>query len=208
MEFHACPGHHTQELRAAAGSVLCAPCIRQVECSLRMLPELYQETLHNVSPISRRLSQTRVSGSRSSDHLNLSALDSRHNILAILESWSKFVAEKLETAAPPRSVTQSARFLLLHLEWLTAQSAAADFADEIESLKAEMLCTVDPGPSDFRSFITECFVENCPGTISTSSQNAAGAGRSSIGCSSGHTWEMHEWITLRPLIERRKAVSA
>ncbi|MFH0178676.1 hypothetical protein [Streptomyces cacaoi] len=209
MEFHACPGNHTQELRAAAGSVLCVPCIRQVECSLRTLPGLYQESLHNVSPISRRLSQTKVSGSRSRDHLNLSALDARHNILAILESWSGFVAEKLGKAVPQRGVVQLARFLLLNLEWLAAQPVAADFADEMEGLRTELLCTVDPGPGDFRALITECVVDNCPGTISTSSQNAPQTGRGSIGCSSGHTWEMHEWITLRPLMERRrKAVSA
>ncbi len=209
MEFHACPQDHTPALRAAAGSVLCVPCIRQVEGSLRTLPGLYQESLHNVSPISRRLSQTKVSGSRSRDHLNLTALDARHNILAILESWSGFVAEKLGKAAPQRGVAQMARFLLTHLEWLTAQPAAADFADEMEALRAELLCTVDPGPGDFRALITDCFVDNCPGTISTSSQSVPAAGRGSIGCSSGHTWDMHEWITLRPLMERRrKAVSA
>jgi hypothetical protein len=209
MEFHACPGHHTPELRAAAGTVLCAACIGQVECGLRTLPGLYRESLHSVSPVSRRPSRTKVSGSRSGDQLNVSALDTRQNILAVLESWSEFVVEQLGKSAPQRSVPQLARFLLLHVGWLVAQPAAGDFAEEIEALRAELLGAVDPGPGDFRALITECVVDNCPGTISTSSHRAGNTGGSSIGCSSGHTWEMHEWILLRPLVERRRqAVSA
>ncbi|MDR6980678.1 hypothetical protein J2X68_007420 [Streptomyces sp. 3330] len=139
----------------------------------------------------------------------MSALDTRQNILAVLESWAGFVAEKLGKSAPHGSVPQLARFLLLHLGWLTAQPAAADFADEIEGLRAELLCTVDPGPGDFRALVTACVVDGCPGTISTSAPGAGNTGRGRIGCSSGHTWEMHEWIMLRPLVERRQqAVSA
>jgi hypothetical protein len=155
------------------------------------------------------MNQTKVSGSRSTDHLNMSALDTRHNILTILDSWSGFVVEKLGRTAPARSVPHLARFLLINLEWLTAQSPAAEFADEIEGLKAELLRTIDPGPGDLHAHMRECVVDDCTGTISTSSQNTGNAVKCSIRCSSGHSWEMHEWITLRPLMERqRKAVSA
>jgi hypothetical protein len=209
MEFHACPRNHPRELRAASGSVLCDPCIRQVEGNLRTLPGLYQESLHHIAPVSRRMNTTRVSGSRSRDHLNLSALDARRDILAILESWSGLVVEELGTSAPSRSVPQLTRMLLMNVAWLTAQPPAADFADEIEELKAELLRTIDPDPGELNALIRECVVDGCPGVISTSPQQAGAGAQSTIRCSSGHEWEMREWITLRPLMERRhKAAEA
>lgn len=206
MEFHICPRNHARELRASTGSVLCGPCITQLEGNLRALPALYQESLYHVAPISRRMNQTRVSGSRSRDHLNMSVIDTRHNILSILDSWSGFVVEKLGKDAPTRSVPQLARFLLRHREWLATQPPAADLADEIDALRLEMLGTIDPAPSEHHGPSRECVVDDCTGTINTSSQRSGNAARRSIQCSSGHTWEMHEWITLRPLMERKRKV--
>lgn len=209
MEFHICPRNHARELRASTGSVLCDPCMRQVEGNLRALPGLYQESLHHVAPISRRMNQTRVSGSRSRDHLNMSVIDTRHNILSILDSWSGFVVEKLGKDAPTRSVPHLSRFLLVNHEWLGTQPPAADFADEIDALRLEMLRTIDPAPGELHVSSRECVVDDCTGTINTASQRIGSAAKGSIQCSSGHSWEMHEWITLRPLMERkRKAVSA
>lgn len=241
MEFGACLGIHAQEIRAAAGAALCALCIRQAENNLRTLPGLYQECLHQILPISRRADRPRVSGTRERDRLNISALETRHDILAVLGSWAGFVAEKLAAAVPERSVPQLAGFLLRNLGWLTAQTSAAEFADEMEGLRAQLVRIIDPGPGDTRTHVRKCVVEDCTGTISASPQAAGGSGapgtpgsqqaagnpggtgspgntaggtgsstgKSSIRCSSGHTWDMHEWITLRPLLERqRKAVSA
>jgi hypothetical protein len=209
MKVHPCPRDHTQEILAAAGSALCVPCIRQMERNLRTLPALHQESLHHVSPTPRRTNPTKVSGSRNRDHLDISVLDARHNILAILESWSGIVVEKLGSVAPDRSVPQLARFLIANLEWITAQPPAADFADEIESIAAELRRTIDPDPGDLHTLIRKCVVDNCTGTITASPQRAGNTGRSSIKCSSGHSWEMREWLTLRQLMERqRKSVSA
>ena len=210
MEFHTCPRNHPGKLRAASGSVLCEPCIRQVEGNLRTLPGLYQESLHHIAPVSRRMNTTRVSGSRSRDHLNLSALDARRDIVAILESWSGLVVEELGEAAPSRSVPQLTRLLLLNVAWLTAQPPAAEFADEIEELKVELLHTIDPGPHELQALIRECVIDGCAGVISTSPHTVgSGAGaRNAIRCSAGHEWQMHEWITLRPLLERGKAAGA
>lgn len=209
MKSRLCPRDHTAELRAAGGSVLCATCIGQVEQNLRALPGLYQESLHQVAPVARRIGQTRVSGSRSRDHLNMSVLDARFNILTVLDSWAKFVVEKLGVAAPTRSVPHLSRFLLRHLEWLAGQPPAADFVDEIHGLGVELLHTIDPGPGERHGPGRQCVVDHCTGTISTSAQRTSNTGKKVIQCSSGHSWEMHEWIMLRPLVERqRKAVGA
>lgn len=209
MKSHPCPRNHPQESRAAAGSVLCAPCVRRVERHLRALPALHQECLHQASPTSRQTNPTKVSGSRKREHLDISVLDARHNILAILDSWSGMVVEKLGTTAPPRTVPHLARFLMLHLHWLTAQPPAVDFAEEVEGLVAELRRTIDPDPGALHTLIRKCVVEECTGTISLSPAGGAAAGLSSIRCSAGHIWEIREWLGLRELMERqRRSVSA
>ncbi|MFC8349665.1 hypothetical protein [Streptomyces sp. NPDC057280] len=144
-----------------------------------------------------------MSGSRNRDYLNISVLDVRHNLLATLESWSELVAEQLGVTAPARSVPQLARFLTRHLEWLAGQPPAADFVDEVDSLVAELRGTIDPDPGS-RTLIRRCVVDDCGGTISASPKDAGKPGSRSIECSAGHSWEMHEWLTLRRLMERQR----
>lgn len=211
MKSHPCPRNHAQESRAAAGALLCAHCIESTERHLRLLPDLHQESLHQVVPVGRRTNPTRVSGSRRQDHLDISVLDARHNILATLECWSSVVTDERGLPAPARSVPALARFLAQHVRWIAAQPPAADFADEIESLVGQMRQTIDPEPHALRTLIRQCVVDDCPGTISVP-QGAGLAGLAasrSIGCSSGHSWDMREWLGLRKLMERqRKGVSA
>ncbi|MFD9393225.1 hypothetical protein ACFWBB_21665 [Streptomyces sp. NPDC060000] len=129
----------------------------------------------------------------------------------MLESWSEIVLEKLGTAAPDRTAAHLARFLVRHLRWLTAQPPAAEFAEEIESITAELRRIVDPDPGRLQTLIRKCVMDGCTGTISAAPQhrtakNTVGGG---ISCSAGHSWESHELLTLRRLMERqRKGVGA
>jgi hypothetical protein len=201
---HPCPGNHTGESHAVTGFVLCAACISQAERNLRALPALHQECLHHVSPARRRTNPTRVSGSRRQDHLNISVLDARYNILATLESWSDVVVEKLGVTAPARSVPQLARFLAQHLQWLARQPPAGDFARETASLVADVRGTIDPDPGGLHRLIRRCVVDHCGGTISAGPGNSGKPGNGSIECSAGHSWETHEWLALRQLMERQR----
>lgn len=204
MEFRACPRNHTQIALAATGSTLCSPCIRQLERHLRALPGLHQEFLHDMSSTSRGVNPTKVTGSRERDHVNVSLFDTRHRILAILESWAGIIVEKLGTAAPSRTVPRLAGFLLRNLEWLTAQPPAADFADEIESLHAESVRTID-ADAEQGALTIECVMADCPGTIKVASRNTRNTSNGILSCSSGHSWEMREWLSLRYLwINQRK----
>lgn len=203
MTFPPCPRGHAQE-GTAAGSVLCGPCIGRVEGQLRVLPALHQECLHQASPTVRRTNPTKVSSSRNRDHLDISVLDTRHHIRTILESWSGMVVDKLGTTPPPRSVPHLARFLSRHLEWLAAQPPAVDFADEIESLVAELRQTIDPEPGDLHALIRKCVADGCAGTISALPQGSKSAGTLHITCSAGHSWEIREWLSLRKLMERQR----
>ncbi|MEV0259694.1 hypothetical protein AB0H82_36285 [Streptomyces sp. NPDC050732] len=168
---------------------------------------------------SRRRNPTKVSGSRRRDHLNVSALDARSNIVAILESWAGYVAEELGTTPPTRSVPHLACFLLLHLEWLTAQPPAPDFAEEIHGLHVELLRVIEPDRGDGDPLTRQCVVDSCTGTIVASPQNpqraqsprgagAAGRNSSSISCSAGHSWEVREWLVLRHLMDRQRKEAA
>lgn len=209
MGLHGCVENPAQEPGEATVSPLCASRVRQLEGDLRALPGLYQESLHQVLPISRQTHRPRVSGSRNRDNLNLTALDSRHGILTVLASWATFVADELGGAAPTGSVPQLTRFLLRHLEWLTRQPPAADFADEIDGLRRELLRTLGSDPGEAHVPAWDCVVADCTGKITMPTQQVGNADRRSIRCSAGHAWQMHEWITLRLLMERRgKAVSA
>ncbi|MCX5372781.1 hypothetical protein OG613_43015 [Streptomyces sp. NBC_00015] len=204
MTVQPCPRHHAHEGRAAGGSVLCARCAAQAERDLRALPALHQECLHHASPTSRRGNPTKVSGSRTRDHLNISVLDARHRLLTALGSWSQAVAGQHGIAVPGRSVAQLARFLAEHLAWLVAQPRAADFADEVGGLAAELRGMIDPGGGDLRTAIRTCVVDGCSGTISTSLSGGERARAGRLGCSMGHVWDVREWLSLRHLLEQRR----
>ncbi len=208
MELRSCPRNHAQETSVPTGSVLCIPCIQQLERHLLMLPGLHEECLHDISSPPRRINPTKVSGSRKRDHLNISMLDIRHDILAILESWSGIVVEKLGAVAPDRTVPHLARFLIRNLDWLAAQPPAAEFADEIENLHIESVRAIDPDSGDRSAPVTGCVVDNCQGTINTSPQNTRNAAKSGLSCSAGHSWEMHEWLILRHLMDRQRRDAA
>ncbi|NUP36589.1 MAG: hypothetical protein HOY76_06080 [Streptomyces sp.] len=208
MNADPCSRNHGHGRRAGTGSLLCAECLGQVERALRALPGLHQESLHHVSPVSRRTNPTKVSGSARRDYLNTAVLDTRLNIVETLGSWSEIVVEQLEVPAPAHSVPQLARFLSRHLEWLAAQPPAADFADEIEGLVAELRGAIDPERGGLDALVRKCAMDDCDGTMRPS-LNGGVTGGGSIECSAGHSWEMHEWLNLRRLMEQqRKGVTA
>ncbi|MDR6981036.1 hypothetical protein J2X68_007778 [Streptomyces sp. 3330] len=208
MTVQPCPRHHAHEGGAADGSVLCARCAGQAERDLRALPALHQECLHHASPTSRRGNPTKVSGSRSRDHLNVAVLDARHRLVTTLGSWAEVVAESHAVAVPGRSVPQLARFLAQHVAWLVAQPCAADFADEVEALAAELRSTIDPGSGELRTAIRRCVVDRCSGTISTSLGGGERARPGRLECSMGHVWDMREWLGLRHLMELQQREGA
>ncbi|MDI3409433.1 hypothetical protein [Streptomyces cavernicola] len=176
-----------------------------MERNLRALPSLYQESLHHMAPSTRRGGNpTKVSGSRARDQLNVAALDARYNIAAVLGAWAEVVVEERAVPAPDRSVTSLVRFLVHHLDWLTAQPPAAEFADEVDGLRLDLVRVIDPEHGNHRPLVTACVVDDCTGSIVATPQYAGSAVQGSIGCSSGHSWEMREWLTLRHLMNRQR----
>ncbi|MYY80958.1 MULTISPECIES: hypothetical protein [unclassified Streptomyces] len=212
MEIHSCPENHRAEIRDTTDvrhSLLCDTCVGKLERDLLALPGLHQEGLHHIMATSRRRNPTKVSGSRRRDHLNVSALDARGNIVAILESWASYVADELGVTVPGRSVPHLTCFLLHHLEWLTTQPPAEDFAAEIRDLRTELLRVIDPESGDRTPLTRQCVVDRCTGTIDASPHGpGAAAGNGSIRCSAGHAWEVREWLVLRHLMDRQRKEAA
>jgi hypothetical protein len=196
MELVLCPRNHRRDILAAPGSLLCRPCIIQLTKNLRELPRLHEELLSEMVSPPRRVNPTKVSGSRTRDHLNMDAFETRHDVLAILNSWAGMIIEELGAPPPARSVLDLTRFLLRHLDWLTAQPPAADFADEIERLHTESQSVANPESEDSETYALKCGAPGCPGTIDPSARRAGGNG-STLTCSFGHSWNVSEWLTLR-----------
>jgi len=196
MEPVLCSRNHRRETVAATGSLLCRPCVTRLRTNLRELPRLHEELLSEMVSPPRPVNPTKVSGSRTRDHLNMDAFETRHDVLAILNSWAGVVTEELGSPPPARTVLDLTHFLLHHLKWLTAQPPAGDFADEIEQLHAESASIANPASEPAGTFALKCGAAGCPGTIDTSPRRAAGNGSTLI-CSFGHSWDVSEWLTLR-----------
>ena len=105
----------------------------------------HQESLHHVSTTSARMNPTKVSGTRNRDHLNISVLDTRRDLLATLESWSQTVVEELGGTPPQHTAAGLAQFLIENLKSLCCRPEAADFADEIANTATELRRIIDPG---------------------------------------------------------------
>ncbi|WP_240434818.1 hypothetical protein [Streptomyces sp. YIM 130001] len=134
----------------------------------------------------------------------MAVLDTRHDVLATLGSWSDLVVQELSVTAPRRDVSQLSQFLLHHLNWLAEQFPAADFADEVEELIAQLRSTIDPDIRNTGSYGRPCVVPDCDGSINPE-QTRHGAGRAaSIDCSAGHSWEIHELLNIRQLMEQQR----
>ncbi|AUH42512.1 hypothetical protein [Streptomyces sp. CMB-StM0423] len=206
MPFHPCTRGHARRTGAAAPSLLCDPCIRQVGRHLRELAGLHRECLYQASPTAptRWRNPTKVSTSRRLDYPDISLLDTRQRISSLLESWSGTVVAKRRAAAPKRSVPHLAVFLAGQLDWITAQPAAADFADEVEALVKELRQTIDPEPGGYFTLVEECVQDGCGGTITASLRAGEPVPVRSIACSAGHAWAPHEWLLLGQLVERQR----
>ncbi|MET9258090.1 hypothetical protein ACGFZL_30130 [Streptomyces sp. NPDC048182] len=176
--------------------------MKQLERHLSMIPGLHRESLHHVAAIPRRSNPTKISGSRGRDPLDIAVLDVRRDIRLVLQSWAELVAEKRRTAPPGRGVAELTRFLTAHLAWLTAQPPAADFADEVAGAAAGLHRAIDHESTAAPAPARNCVVDGCPGTIAAAVPGGGPGG--ALSCSAGHSWEVGEWLALRPLVQRRR----
>ncbi|WP_116026037.1 hypothetical protein [Thermomonospora umbrina] len=145
----------------------------------------------------------RVSGGRRGDGLRLNeeAVAARSAVLSVLACWSAMVADERRVTRPARrEATELAGFLAVHLDWLLAHQAAADFAEEILRAAAKarraahsaVLPEMDLGP---------CPHTGCTGVMSAMGYSRGNGRGHDVRCDAGHVWLPHQWLKLSRQIE-------
>ncbi|MFC6064411.1 hypothetical protein [Streptomyces ochraceiscleroticus] len=176
---------------------MCQPCRRALRECLRELPGLYEECARSLAEHSTAYLSPRVSGSRRIGiALNDAAMTVRDNILGVLATWAAMVVDERGLhARPARTASELSRFLVTHLDWLSAHAAAADLAKEITELVRAARHVLEELPPAPRR-LGNCVEPGCSGVITIALGYAQGQRRRPVECAAGHTWQMHEWVQL------------
>lgn len=182
---------------AAPGLRLCSSCCHRLRRNLTELPALY----HECAPPFARASCSapeKVSGSRTAPPpVSEKAIVVRSELTALLTSWSETVVHERRVTRPKRrSIEDLVGFLLVHLEWLMAHQAAADFADEIRQKAgtARRIAYPDPLP---RLDLAKCARPGCGGALSAVHGEEGTAEQGTrLRCDAGHVWKADQWLML------------
>jgi hypothetical protein len=188
---------------ALPGLRVCAACRAGLRDDLLELPDLYTECEFSLAAGFTPRPE-RVTGSRPETGLvlNEEAIVARSDVMAVLASWSGMVANGRPASKPERrDVTSLVSFLLRHLEWLLAHSAAPEFIDEISSVTADARRTVHP-PTGRLVELGPCIRPDCAGTISASALAKDDNPLRDVQCTAGHVWLPHQWLVLSRQIEQ------
>ncbi|MBO0806688.1 MAG: hypothetical protein J2P32_00085 [Actinobacteria bacterium] len=127
--------------------------------------------------------------------------DARHDIVAVLASWSALVADERRVTRPGRrEVTQLSAFLAVHVDWLLAHPAGHSFAEELLAVAAAAreISRSDParGPE-----LSQCVEEGCdkPMTVIRAATSVE------VRCAAGHAWQARQWLHLARRLSARQA---
>ncbi|CAL9620351.1 hypothetical protein SUDANB6_05848 [Streptomyces sp. enrichment culture] len=189
---------------AESGTALCPSCRERLERELRRLPALFEECARRLD-ISADRERDRVSGgSLPGLPLNTAAVEARSAIVSVLASWSAAVVQERGVRAPGRVVEELAGFLLRHVDWLAAHSAAGEFSQEVARLARRAARVVDLAPSR-RVAIGGCVEDGCPGRLTAAVRPDGPGVPVEIICdaTAGHRWPGHQWLQLSRLLGAR-----
>ncbi|WP_171166000.1 hypothetical protein [Streptomyces sp. I05A-00742] len=185
-----------------------------MQLALGELPEIYADCEAALLPRRQSLLRPVGCGTRrtSGPPLDEEAMATRSDILGILSSWAALVADERKTGAPRRRPDALAAFLLTHLNWLLAHTAAKDFMEEIldTTENARRSACVKASLATVR--LGRCVLPGCEEPLSPAPASDRAAGNRKTGehrntthvrCAAGHTWLPHQWLEL--LRELRKS---
>ena len=177
--------------RVVPGIELCGECRDRAEESLVELPELYEMCAYVLDP-RRPQPRERVSGSRPHGIVLRDAVVTvRSDILGVLASWCGLVTTERGVAGPDElSIRRLTTFVQVHLTWLVAHPAAADFADELGDLSDAAREVLAPD-TDVEFDLGPCTRPGCAWTV-----RAEGHPPRRIRCDAGHEWPPEQWLLL------------
>ncbi len=183
--------HGATPPRVAPGLAICAECRERAEENLVELPELYEMCAY-VLDLRRPQPRERVSGRRPHGIVLRDAVVTvRSDILGVLASWCGLVTSERGVAGPDElSIRRLTTFVQVHLTWLVAHQAAADFADELNEL-AEAAREVLTPDADLEFELGPCSHPGCEWTV-----RAEGHPPQRIRCDAGHEWPPEQWLLL------------
>jgi hypothetical protein len=186
--------------RVVPGIELCGECRDRAEESLVELPELYEMCAYVLDP-HRPQPRERVSGSRPHGIVLRDAVVTvRSDILGVLASWCGLVTTERGVAGPDElSIRRLTSFVQVHLTWLVAHPAAADFADELGDL-ADAAREVLAPDTDVEFDLGPCPRPGCAWTV-----RAEGHPPRRIRCDAGHEWPPEQWLLLLGRLDQRHA---
>lgn len=186
------------------GLRLCAACRDQLVRQLSRLPALYKECEETLQHRADH-SAGRVSGRWPGGIcLNEAAVTVRSDMTVVLASWCQMVAGERRVPRPGRrTVGRLAAFLRTHLEWLSAHSAAADFAAEVAELVAAASGVICPDPM-LTMDLGPCAEPGCHHILRATIRGADQSLTQQVRCDAGHIWQPHQWLLLGRRIERAR----
>jgi hypothetical protein len=179
------------------GLRLCTSCRNLLTGRLASLPRLHQ-ACEQVLEHHRQHPARVVRGRRSTGiSLDDQTVAVRSETIRVLSSWCEMVVDERGVTGPGSlDVRILASFLQAHLDWLAAHAAAAEFADEIAALAADVgqvlnpvqVRTIDLGP---------CTRDGCGRTVRASISTVNQRPVPQVRCDGGHTWQPRQWLGLR-----------
>lgn len=181
---------------ARLGLRLCVSCRNRLASQLSGLPASYQECeealQHRADHSAGRVSGWWPGGIC----LDEAALAIRADMADILASWCQLVVGERGVAGPGNgTVGLLAAFLRVHLKWLGAHPAAADFAAEVAALVTAAAAVNSPDPG-LTMDLGPCAQVGCDRIVRATirGQGQSPAGR--VRCDAGHVSQPDQWLLL------------
>jgi len=179
------------------GLRLCASCRNLLTGRLISLPRLYQACEQALEV--QRLHPIRVVRGRRSTGICLDdqTVAVRSDTRRVLSSWCEMVVDEHGVTGPSSlDVKALTSFLGAHLNWLATHTAAADFADEIAALAADVKQVLNP--VQVRTIdLAPCDRDGCGLMVRASVNTVNQRSVPQVRCDAGHTWQPRQWLGLR-----------
>ncbi|MBF6049301.1 hypothetical protein GO001_29625 [Streptomyces sp. NRRL B-1677] len=181
---------------AQAPALLCAVCRARLGLELMRLPDLYEEcalALGASGPRREKVSGGPLPGMP----FNATAADVRAAVMGVLGAWAALVVQERGAPAPRRDAAALSRFLLQHVGWLAAHSAAGEFSEEIARVVRRARRVIDPDAAR-QVAVGGCVEPGCTGSLTAAVRARAPHEPAEITCDAdpAHHWLGHQWLQL------------
>jgi hypothetical protein len=183
------------------GLGLCTSCRNLLAGRLASLPRLYQ-ACEQALEVQRQHPIRVVRGRRSTGIcLDDQTMAVRSDTKRVLSSWCEMVVDEHGVTGPSSLDAEIlTSFLGAHLNWLATHAAAADFADEIAALAADVKQVLNPVQVQTID-LAPCTRDGCSQTVRASISTVNQHSVPQVRCDAGHTWQPRQWLDLRHLLD-------